>query len=167
MRGRTPAVMVAALTILIAGGCGEVSDSTYTQLEKQRDDVLTWARDLSSVAATTLAASPENATEGYDGVDRSGLSDQFTSYRYDVQADFVTEQEDPLTALSDDLAEYDPTITGNALRLSHGDLTAIFQTYPKGPGQVGMFVEGAPVEIDHDQIRDWKGYVVGEPIDLS
>jgi len=167
MTARAAAVMMAALTILLAGGCGGVSDSTYTTLEQQRDEVLTWARDLSSVAATTLAASPEDATEGYDGVDRSGLSDQFTSYKYDVQAEFVTEQEDPLTALSDDLAEYDPTISGNALRLSHGDLTATFQTYPKGPGKVGMFVEGAPVEIDHDQIRDWEGYVVGEPVDLS
>lgn len=167
MKGRIPAVMVAALTILIAGGCGGVSDSTHTKLEQQRDEVLTWARDLSSVAATTLAASPEDATEAYDGVDRSGLSDQFTSYKYDVQAAFVTEQEDPLAALSDDLAEYDPAVTGNALRLSHGDLTATFQTYPKGPGKVGMFVEGTPVEIDQDQIRDWEGYVIGEPVDLS
>lgn len=167
MTARTLVAMVAALTILVAGGCGGVNDETYTKLERQRDDVLAWARDLSSVAATTLDASPEDATESYDGVARSGLSDQFKSYKYDVQARFVTEQPDPLAALSDDLASYDPTLTSNALRLSHGDLTAFFQIYPKGPGKVGMFVEGPAIEIDHDQIRDWDGYVIGEPVDLQ
>ncbi|MFJ9388509.1 hypothetical protein ACIRON_06810 [Nocardioides sp. NPDC101246] len=168
MTARASVAMAAALTILVAGGCGAVNDETYTKLERQRDDVLGWARDLSSVAEATLAASPEDATQSYDGVARSGVSDRFKSYKYDIQARFITEQQDPLAALSDDLASYDPTLTtSNALRLSHGELTAFFQTYPKGPGRVGMFVEGPAIEIDHDQIRDWDGFVVGEPVDLQ
>lgn len=160
-------VLVAVLTILLAGGCGGVSDETYAELEQQRDAVLTWARDLSKVASTTLAASPEDATESYDGVDRSGLSGQFTSYTYGTQAMFITELQDPLAGLSGDLEAYGPTASGTTLRLSSGDMTAIFRTYPKGPGKVGLFVEGTPVEIDDEEIRDWAGYVVGEPVELQ
>lgn len=159
-------VLVAVLTILLAGGCGGVSDETYAELEQQRDAVLTWARELSKIASTT-PASPEDARESYDGVDRSGLSDQFTSYKYGTQAMFITDWQDPLDALSDDLGTYGPTASETALRLSNGDMTATFQTYPEGPGKVGLFVEGTPVEIDDEEIRDWAGYVIGEPVDLQ
>lgn len=160
--------MLVALTMLIAGGCGVASDRTYIKLEQQREDVLTWARELSAVAAITLATSPEDAAEAYEGVDLAGFSDKYASYKYNVQADFTTEQEDPLTALSPDLGPYDPTLTtSNALRLMHGDLTAYFRTYPKGPGKVGLFVEGVPIEISQEEMYDWEGYVNGEPVDLS
>jgi hypothetical protein len=148
-------------------GCGGVSDKTYTALEKQREEVLVWARELAPVATTTLGAPPENASESYDGVSRSGLSDDFTSFKYDVQADFVTEIQDPLNALSGQLGEYDPTVAGNTLRLTNGDLKATFQTYPKGPSKVGFLVEGTPIEIDYKDIRDWEGFVIGEPVDLK
>lgn len=167
MTARTLAATAAALTIMLAGGCGGVSDQTYTELEHQRDDVLAWARELSAVASTTLAASPEDATEAYDGVAQKGTSDKYKSYKYDVQADFVTERQQPLDALRDELEEFSPTFSSNSLRLSHGDLTALFQTYPKGPGKVGMIVEGPAIEIDQEDMSDWDGFVVGEPVDLA
>ena len=167
MIARILAATAAALTIMLAGGCGGVSDQTYTELGHQRDDVLAWARELSAVASTTLATSPEDATEAYDGVAQKGTSDKYKSYRYDVQADFVTEQQDPLNALRDELEEFSPTFSGNSLRLSHGDLTAHFQTYPKAPGAVGLVVEGPPIEIDQEDMSDWDGFVVGEPVDLG
>ncbi len=166
MTARILAATAAALTILLAGGCGGVSETTYAELEQQRDDVLTWARELSAVASTTLATSPEDATEAYDGVDQKGFSDTYKSYKYNVQADFATEQQDPLDALRDELEEFSPTFSGNSLRLSHGDLTAHFQTYPKAPGAVGLVVEGPPIEIDQEEMSDWDGFVVGEPVDL-
>lgn len=165
---RTLTTVVVVLTMMmLTEGCGGVSDKTYTALEKQRDDVLAWARELAPVATTALGAPPENASESYDGVARSGLSDDFTSFKYDVQADFVTEVQDPLRALSGQFGEYDPTVTGNTLHLTNGDLTATFQTYPKGPGKVGFLVEGTPIEIDYQDIRDWEGFVIGEPVDLG
>lgn len=164
---RTFTTVVVVLTMMmLTGGCGGVSDKTYTALEKQRDDVLAWARELALVATTALGAPPENTSESYDGVARSGFSDDFTSFRYDVQADFVTDVQDPLSVLSEELSEYDPTVTGNSLHLTNGDLTATFRTYPKGPGKVGFSVEGTPVEIDYKDIRDWEGFVIGEPVDL-
>lgn len=167
MRARALAAVMATLTILLTGGCGGVSDKTYAELEQQRDDVLTWARELSAVASTTLATSPQDATEAYDGVDQKGFSDKYKSYRYDVQADFDTEQQDPLHALRDELEEFSPTFSGNSLRLSHGDLTAHFQTYPNAPGAVGLVVQGPPIEIDQEDMSDWDGFVVGEPVDLQ
>lgn len=167
MTARTMAVAMAVLTTLLAGGCGGVSEKTYAELEQQREDVLAWARELSTVASRTLASSPDNAMESYNGAQQKGYSDKYKSYEYEVQADFVTETPDPRIALRSELKEFDPTFSGNSLRLSYGDLTAYFQTYPAAPDAVGLFVHGTPIEISQEEMTDWDGYVIGEPVDLG
>lgn len=168
MNPRPLAAAVAAGVLLLTGGCGEdVSKDAIPELEQQREDVLAWAGALSKVAEQTLETAPENATETYDGAARTGASDEFTSFHYVVQADFVTATADPLSALSDGLSEFDPEVSGQTLTLTKGDLKASFRAYPKAEGKVGLEAAGPAVDIEESQMSEWEGWVIGEPVDLG
>jgi hypothetical protein len=164
---RVLAVATAVMLIGAGAGCGRASDESIADLEKQRKEVLAWASELANAAETALGASPERAVESYEGVGRSGISDKFTSYQYEVQARFHTDQPDPLTKLSEELSDLEPMIDGVTLAVENGELSATFRTFPEGPGKVSLQVDGHAVEIDDSQIDDWEGYVIGEPVDLE
>ena len=148
-------------------GCGGASEESIADLEQQRSAVLAWASELADASETALGAPPERTVESYEGVGRSGISDKFTSYQYEVHAQFHTNQPDPLTKLSEELSDLKPTVDGVTLEVENGDLSATFRTFPEGPGKVSLQVDGHAVDIDDGQIDDWEGYVIGEPVDLE
>lgn len=152
---------------LLVQGCGASSDEAISDVEDQREVVLRWARELAASTEVGLNAPPEDARESYEGVGKSGLTERATSFHYEVQADFKTEQSDPLATLRQDFSKYKPQAEGVTLRLENGDVTAIFRTFPEATGAVNLLVYGPAVEIDEDDMADWEGWVVGEPVDLE
>lgn len=143
-----------------------MSDESYKTLEEQRADVLVWGRELSTTAASVLEARPENARDSYDGVDKSGLTNKFVSFRVQLQASFNTAHPDPLAALAQELPEYSPTVEGNALQLENGELDAIFRLPSRAKDRVAFEVVGPSVEIKQDDLSE-RGWVIGEPVDLG
>jgi hypothetical protein len=152
---------------LLVQGCGGANTDAISDLEEQREVVLLWARELAASTEDTLNAPPEETRESYEGVDKSGLTERATSFHYEVQTDFQTEQPDPLATLSQELSEYGPQLDGVTLSLKNDDMTAIFRTFPEAAGAVNLLVYGPAVEIDEDDMADWEGWVIGEPVDLE
>jgi len=164
-----PGIAVAAATVLIfaTAGCGRSNEEPIAELEQQRTAVLAWASELARSGEAALGAPPERTVESYEGVSRSGVSDTFDSYQYEVHAVFHTDQSDPLAKLSEELSTLDPKIEGVTLKVNDGDLSATFRTFPEGPGKVSLEVDGRAVEIDDSEIDEWEGYVIGEPVELE
>lgn len=167
MARRVLAVATAAMVTMVVAGCGGASEDSIADLKQQRKLVLAWASELADSSEAALGASPERTVESYEGVGRSGISDKFTSYQYEVKAEFNTDQPDPLATLSAELDDLDPRIDGTTLEVAKGELSATFRTFPEGPGKVSLQVDGHAVEIDDGQIDDWEGYVIGEPVKLE
>jgi hypothetical protein len=153
---------------LVTAGCRETTDDGLDALERQRADVLTWSQELSAAVSTVLESSAEDASGAYDGVDQSGLSDRYESYRYDIQASFRTTHPDPISALEQAFAQYQPTTEANgSLHLSHGELTAVFRVPPANPGTVAFRSEGPAVKVSQDEMESWEDRVTNEPVDLN
>lgn len=160
--------VLTAIALLLTGGCGEASDDGLNALRQQRADVIKWSQELSAAVSTVLESSAEDASGAYDGVDQSGLSDEYESYRYDIQASFHTTHPDPISALEQAFAQYQPTTEANgSLHLSHGELTAVFRVPRAAPGTVAFRSEGPAVKVSQDEMENWEDRVTNEPVDLS
>jgi hypothetical protein len=158
--------VAAMLMLSTLAGCGDMSDESYKTLEEQRADVLLWGRELSRTAASVLESSPENARESYDGVDKSGLTNKFVSFRVQLQASFNTTHADPLPALAQEMSEYSPTVEGNVLKLVDGEFNAVFRVPIRAKDRVAFEVVGPSVEIKQDDLSN-RGWIIGESVDLD
>lgn len=167
MTRRVLAVVSVEMLLVAVTGCRGASEEPIADLEQQRRAVLTWTSELADATEAALGAPPERTVESYEGVDRSGVSDKFTSYQYEVHAEFHTDRPDPLTKISDELRDLEPKVDGMTLAVKNGDLSATFRTFPEGSGKVSLQIDGYAVEIDDRQIDDWEGYVIGEPVELE
>lgn len=168
MTAKIVSLILVTLTLMLTVGCGQVTEESFSALEQQRSDLIEWSRELSHTANRVLESRAEDSTGAYSGVDVRGWSDKYESYHYELQASFHTTHPDPITALTAAFEEYDPTVKANgSLHLANGELAATFRVPPAAEDTVAFAANGPAVEVDQEDMSDWDGYVIGEPVDLN
>lgn len=163
---RTVGLLLTILVLLALAGCGDMSDEAYATLETQREDVLSWGRELSKTASAVLESEPEIANESYDGVEHSGVTYDFVSFRYQLQANFDTTHADPLGALAEEFSAYDAIVVGDTLKLTKGDFVAYFSLPLNAKSPVAFEAVGPTIKIKQEDLRD-RGWIIGESVDLG